>query len=77
VSGAIVGGLVALTMFALGGWGLRSGADLVPATYPSERREREQRAIRRGARSLVVLGALFAVLAVLSLVAGLADHPTP
>jgi hypothetical protein len=77
VSGAIVGGLVALISFALGRWGLHNSADLVPASGPADRRAHEERKIRRGARSLMVVSALFAAMAVLSLVAALADHPTP
>lgn len=77
MSGAIIGATVALVAFFLGWWGLNNGADLVSASTSTARREREERAIRRGARSLMVMSALFAVMAALSLVAALADHPTP
>ncbi|RJS46739.1 hypothetical protein [Nocardioides cavernaquae] len=77
MSGAIIGATVALVAFFLGWWGLNNGAGLVPASASAARREREERAIRRGARSLMAMAGLFAVMAALSLVTALADHPTP
>lgn len=66
-------GVVLLTLVAagfalLGSWGLRNAPDLVPANLSEERRTKDVRALRRGARSCQVAAGFFAILGVLALV---------
>jgi len=65
VSPAVVSGCVAAVCFLLGRWGLRNTADLLAAGASPERRAREERNIRRGARSCYLLAGLFGLLAAL------------
>jgi len=67
VSAAVISGGVALMALLLGRWGLRNAAELTPTGATAQRRARDERSIRRGARSLLVMSALFAVLALLAL----------
>jgi hypothetical protein len=69
----VVSGFIALVCLMVGRWGLRSGGDLVAVTASAERRAREERSIRRGARSCLLLGVLFALLAVVSAMEAIAD----
>lgn len=57
--------VVAMTMawafLSLSRWGRRNVDSLVPATLSGARRDREERRLLRGARSLLVLSAVCAV----------------
>ncbi|MCW2752165.1 MAG: hypothetical protein JWR83_3275 [Aeromicrobium sp.] len=53
----------------LGRWGVRNVDSLVPAGISLQGREKDQRSIRRGARSCYVISALFAVF-LLALIVG-------
>lgn len=68
MSPAVSSGAVALVCFALGYWGNSRARDLVSAHASPERRAREERSLRRGARSCYVMAGLFALLAVVSIV---------
>lgn len=76
MSPAVVSGLVAAICFLLGRWGLRNTADLVAAGASPERRAREERIIRRGARSCYVLAGLFGLLSALSALEAVASGTT-
>lgn len=66
MSPAVVSGTVAIVCLLLGTWGSTRAADLVPSHLSAERRTRDERSLRRGARSCLVMAALFGLLAVLS-----------
>lgn len=51
---------------AVGRWGRRNAPDLVPVTLSADARATKERSLRRGARSITVLGWLFAVLGVVA-----------
>lgn len=76
MSPAVISGVVALVCVLLGRWGQRSAGGLVSVTASPERRAREERSIRRGARSCLVIGALFALLALLSAVEAITSGRT-
>lgn len=63
--GAAVSVVMGLVLLYLGRWGLARQGDLVAASLSVERRQKELRAIRRGARSCLVLGVVFVAFAVL------------
>lgn len=77
MSATLVSGVVALAALTLGLWGLNNPAHLVTPGVSEERRARDERRIRRGARSMLVMAGLFAALAVLPLVEGAATGTTP
>ena len=66
----------AAALLAIGSWGRRNAADLVPATFSAEGRAKQERSLRRGAISITALGAMFALLGVLVLLATLIDPGT-
>lgn len=69
MSATLVSGAIALISLALGLWGSNNPARLVSPGLSEERRARDERRIRRGARSMLVMAGAFAVLAVVPLVA--------
>ncbi|MCW2789625.1 MAG: hypothetical protein JWQ91_1901 [Aeromicrobium sp.] len=73
MTAAALAGVAALGFMALGRWGLRNTASLVTVTASPERRERDERSLRRGARSCVALGVVFACLAVVVAIEPLLD----
>jgi hypothetical protein len=62
---ALLATLPAAAFIALGRWGLRNLESFVPASASVDRRRKDERTFRRGARSCFALGGLFLVLAVL------------
>jgi hypothetical protein len=56
----------AAAFLAVGRWGRRNATALVPSSFSEHARAREERSLRRGARSVTVLGALFACVGVLA-----------
>jgi hypothetical protein len=64
VTGVLASTLVAAAFVSLALWGLRNLDDLVPARSSSDRREKDLRSLRRGARSCFAIGLLFAAWAV-------------
>ncbi|WP_067430605.1 hypothetical protein [Nocardioides jensenii] len=60
MSAALVSALVAVAFVMLARWGQRNVETLVPAGVAPARRDKDARAIRRGARSCLVIGILFA-----------------
>jgi len=76
VSGAIVSFVLAGVCFALGRWGARQADQLVPASVSMPRREKDERSLRRGAKSCLVMAGLFAVLGVVSAASSMADAHT-
>jgi hypothetical protein len=71
MTAALAAGLAALGFLALGRWGLRNVESFVPVKASPERRSREERSLRRGARSCLALGTLLSVLAAVVAVAPL------
>lgn len=68
--GAVLLPLAGAAVFlSLSRWGRRNAAELVPATLSAERRQREERKIRRGARSLLLFAVLLTLMAVVQVVA--------
>lgn len=65
MTAAVAAAVVGLAFLLLGRWGRANQHLLVAATLSDVRREREERSIRRGARSCLVLGAVFLAFAVL------------
>ncbi|HWJ09386.1 MAG TPA: hypothetical protein VNS46_08425 [Nocardioides sp.] len=59
----IVALVLAWAFLALSRWGRRNVDALVPATLSPARRDREERRLLRGARSLLVLSAICALAA--------------
>ena len=68
MSAALISAALAALMLAIGRWGLRNTASLVPARAEGAIREREERSLRRGARLCIAMALLFASLAVLAAV---------
>jgi hypothetical protein len=66
VIAALVAFLLATGLIALGRWGRRNAADLVPTSFSPAGRAKKERSLRRGALSLTVLGGLFIVLGLVS-----------
>jgi hypothetical protein len=66
----------AAALFAIGTWGRRNAADLVPASFSTEGRAKQERSLRRGAISITALGGMFAVLGVMTVLATLIDSGT-
>jgi hypothetical protein len=64
VTAALLALLPAAAFVALGRWGLRNLEGFVPVSASPERRAKDERGFRRGARSCFAFGALFAVFAV-------------
>jgi len=64
VTSSLLAAAPAAALLALGNWGMRNLEDLVPAGASPDRRRKDERSLRRGARSCFGLGALFAVFAV-------------
>ncbi|WP_250291057.1 hypothetical protein [Frankia sp. CiP1_Cm_nod1] len=54
----------AAAFFAIGRWGQRNAAALVPASLSPEGRAKKERSLRRGARSCTIIAIVFVVLAV-------------
>ena len=61
---AVVFALVAVAFVSLSRWGRRHVGELVPAHYSPERRDKDERALRRGVRSCFAIGILFALFSV-------------
>lgn len=76
MSATLVSGVIALVSLVLGLWGSNNPAGLVTPGLSEERRARDERRIRRGARAMLVMAGLFAVLAVVPLVEGAANATT-
>lgn len=76
MSAALVSGVVAVACFLLGQWGLRNAPVLASSGATEERRAREERSLRRGARALLAMALLFAVLSALSTVGEIASAST-
>lgn len=51
---------VAVAFIGLGRWGMRNLDELVPVRGSAEKQGKDLRSLRRGARSCLVLGVLFA-----------------
>jgi uncharacterized iron-regulated membrane protein len=68
--------LVAAAFVALSRWGQRNLDQLVPAHYSPERRAKDERSIRRGARSCFAIGILFALFSVALATGQLVDQIT-
>lgn len=68
MSGAVVSALFGLALLVVGGWGLVHHESLVSGSLIERRRDREVRSLRRGARSCLVMGLLFAMLAIVQVV---------
>jgi len=64
VIGALFSALVAFGFVSLSRWGKRHAGVLVPAHYSPDRMAKDERSIRRGANSCLVIGILFALFAV-------------
>lgn len=75
MSAAVVSAALALLTLAVGRWGLRNAASLVPAR-PGSDHDREVRALRRGARLCLAMAVLFTALAVLAAGGAIADAST-
>lgn len=65
---ALVSFAFAVAFLSIGRWGRRNAAGLVPVTISPAAQQRKERSLRRGARSVTVLGGLFALLGVLAAV---------
>jgi uncharacterized iron-regulated membrane protein len=74
VIGALLSAAVAAAFFGLSRWGRRHADELVPAHYSPERRAREERSLRRGAKSVLAIGILFAVFSLVLAVAAVSDE---
>jgi len=72
MTSAVVFALVAVAIVSLSRWGQRNAEVLVPAHYSPDRRAKDLRSLRRGARSCFVIGILFALFSVLLAVGSLA-----
>jgi hypothetical protein len=64
MTGAVISAIVAAAFIGLSRWGLRNVTELVPAHSSPERRAKDERSLRRGARSCFAVGVLFALFAV-------------
>lgn len=53
---------LAWAFLALSRWGRRNAASLVPETFSPERRAKEEKRLRNGARSLLILAVICGVL---------------
>ena len=63
---AIVAFALAAACLAIGRWGRRNAADLVPSSLSAYGQAKQERSLRRGAWSLTAFGLLLAVLGVVS-----------
>ncbi len=59
--GFLVSSVVAAGLIVFGRWGLRNAEGLVPATASDHRRMKDERSIRRGARSCLAFGGMFII----------------
>jgi hypothetical protein len=73
VIGALVALLPAAAFIALGRWGLRNLETFVSVSATAQRRVKDERSFRRGARSCFALGTLFALFAVFLAVSSVAS----
>ncbi|RHW28518.1 hypothetical protein D0Z08_01180 [Nocardioides immobilis] len=76
MSAALVSAALAVLMLAVGRWGLRNTASLVPDRVAGSVRDRQERSLRRGAWLCLAMALLFATLAVLATVGTIADAST-
>lgn len=65
LAGAAVSVALGAMLAALGWWGLRNAAVVVPASLPESDRQRRERVLRRGSVACHVLAAVFVVTGVL------------
>jgi len=63
---AIIAFALAAVCLAIGRWGRRNAADLVPTSMSAYGRAKQERSLRRGAWSLTAFGLLLAVLGAVS-----------
>jgi len=66
VSAVVVAFGLAWAFLALSRWGRRNVDSLVSPTLSTERRAREEKRLRRGARSLLILSVVCAILGIVA-----------
>jgi ABC-type Fe3+ transport system permease subunit len=69
--------VLAVSLFAIGRWGRRNAAGLVPSTLPPEVRQKRERSLLRGALTCQVLALFFVVLALGLLIDEAVASPWP
>ena len=70
----IVDLLLGVAMFAVGRWGMKNMADLVPPELDSEAQEKKTRVMRRGAVIVQIVGVVFVVVGATRIVLPLVGH---
>lgn len=65
--------LLGVLLVALGRWGRVNAESLVSVTLPEKRRVKELRSVRRGVRSVLILGGVLAVNGAVLVVVGAAS----
>jgi hypothetical protein len=66
MTAAMTSCVFAAAFFALARWGMRNAPRLVPASSTQQRREKDERSLRRGARSCFAVGVLFTLFGLLT-----------
>lgn len=61
--GVVVSSAVAAGLIIFGRWGLHNVETLVASNAPDHRRAKDERSIRRGARSCVIFGGMLVIFA--------------
>jgi hypothetical protein len=64
LGGVVVALALAAGFISLGRWGRRNLGSLIPADASAQRRRKDTRSLRRGARTCFVVGGIFAIFAV-------------